>query len=203
VQATRAYLAGLGTAGSIVVGASLVFVLASAVVAFRGWPDATAAGAPAQVVLSVPARAQTPVARRLVALGTRRPSGSRVSKSAAALHRRPARGAGSAARGAGSSVGTLGGPSGTRGAAPGTQPVTVLTTTTPTATTTTPPTTGTSGGTEGPVGTSVNKVTGTVGETVSGAGTGVATVVTKVTTVVTQVTAPVPGALSKVGSNLP
>src|SRR5437763_1417167 len=42
VRATRAYVAGLGTAGSLLAGAAVLFVLASAVVSFRGWPDAGA-----------------------------------------------------------------------------------------------------------------------------------------------------------------
>lgn len=71
MRATRAYLAGLGTAGSIVVGAALAFVLASAVVAFHGWPGAGGVDAPARVVLSAPARSDTPIARRLVSLVTR------------------------------------------------------------------------------------------------------------------------------------
>ncbi len=71
MRATRAYLAGLGTAGSIVVGAALVFVLASAVVAFHGWPSADGIDIPVRVVVSAPARSATPAARRLVALVTR------------------------------------------------------------------------------------------------------------------------------------
>src|SRR5581483_9429326 len=39
VRATRAYVAGLGTAGSLVAGAAVLFVFASAVVSFRGWPQ--------------------------------------------------------------------------------------------------------------------------------------------------------------------
>ena len=85
VRATRAYLAGLGTAGSIVVGAALVFVLASGVVAFRGWPSADGNDSPAQVVVSAPARSDTPVARRLVSLVTsvRPPGGPSTPRAAA------------------------------------------------------------------------------------------------------------------------
>jgi hypothetical protein len=39
VRATRAYLAGFGTSGSLLVGAAAMFVLASAIVAFHGWPS--------------------------------------------------------------------------------------------------------------------------------------------------------------------
>ncbi len=39
VRANRAYLAGFGTSGSLLAGAALLFVVASAIVAFRGWPQ--------------------------------------------------------------------------------------------------------------------------------------------------------------------
>ncbi len=39
LRTTRAYLAGFGTAGSLLAGAAVVFVLASAVVSFQGWPQ--------------------------------------------------------------------------------------------------------------------------------------------------------------------
>jgi hypothetical protein len=42
VRATRAYLAGFGTSGSLLAGAVLMFLLASALVAFRGWPEVAA-----------------------------------------------------------------------------------------------------------------------------------------------------------------
>jgi hypothetical protein len=54
VRAMRAYLAGLGTAGSLVAGAALLFVLASAFVAFRGSPEMASGPAPAAVVVSPP-----------------------------------------------------------------------------------------------------------------------------------------------------
>ena len=66
-------------------GAALVFVLASTVVAFRGWPSADGIDTPAQVVLDAPARSDTPVARRLVSLvTTARPGGVRSAPRAAA-----------------------------------------------------------------------------------------------------------------------
>jgi hypothetical protein len=52
VRATRAYLAGFGTSGSLLAGAALMFLLASAFVAFRGWPQV--AGQSAPVLVSVP-----------------------------------------------------------------------------------------------------------------------------------------------------
>jgi hypothetical protein len=58
VRATRAYLAGFGTAGSLLAGAALLFILASAVVSFRGWPQMTTQAAPVAVVrLPAPAPA--------------------------------------------------------------------------------------------------------------------------------------------------
>jgi hypothetical protein len=53
---TRAYLAGLGTAGSLLAGAAVLFLLASALVSFHGWPAVT----------------PRPSARRPEALGLRR-----------------------------------------------------------------------------------------------------------------------------------
>jgi hypothetical protein len=38
MRTTRAYIAGLGTTGSLVAAAACVFLVASAVIAFNGWP---------------------------------------------------------------------------------------------------------------------------------------------------------------------
>jgi hypothetical protein len=38
MRTTRAFLAGLGTTGSLVAAAACVFLIASAMIAFRGWP---------------------------------------------------------------------------------------------------------------------------------------------------------------------
>jgi hypothetical protein len=54
MRATRAYIAGFGTAGSLLAGAAMVFVLASAVVAFRGWPQVGTPATPALVVVARP-----------------------------------------------------------------------------------------------------------------------------------------------------
>src|SRR4030088_3097847 len=66
MRAQRAYIAGFGTAGSLVAGAAMVFVLASTVVAFRGWPQVSAEPSLATLVAS-PQRATTssPTGRRL------------------------------------------------------------------------------------------------------------------------------------------
>src|SRR5581483_2740144 len=81
VRATRAYVAGLGTAGSLVAGAAVLFVLASAVVSFRGWPQVGAQ--PSAVSVAVPgapttASGSSSTSRRLAAAvaTTRAASGS-------------------------------------------------------------------------------------------------------------------------------
>ena len=51
MRATRGYLAGFGTSGSLLAGAAAMFVLASAIVAFQGWPQV--GGQPAPVSVSV------------------------------------------------------------------------------------------------------------------------------------------------------
>lgn len=80
----RAYLAGLGTSGSLLIGLALMFIVASALVAFRGWPHVAAQPSPGEVVVSPQPAAATgsAVARRLVAVaaapvgGARAPAGS-------------------------------------------------------------------------------------------------------------------------------
>jgi hypothetical protein len=205
VGATRAYLAGLGTAGSIVVGAAVVFVLASAVVAFRGWPQADGPGPPAQIVLSAPARSDTPVARRLAALTasvvtTTRPRSGPGTTAGVALYPRRSGGlAGAGGSGAGSS--SIGEVPTTPPGAPTTinptqPPATTTpgpTTTAPGTTTTTPAAPTTGGGGAGTVGTVVKTVTGTVGGTVSGTGA-------QAGTIVKQVTGTVGGPVSGIGS---
>jgi hypothetical protein len=62
MRATRAYVAGFGTAGSLLAAAAVVFVLASALVAFRGWPQLSTLSSPAAVVV---ARAPAPSDSRL------------------------------------------------------------------------------------------------------------------------------------------
>ncbi|HWF75364.1 MAG TPA: hypothetical protein VG186_18600, partial [Solirubrobacteraceae bacterium] len=53
---TRAYIAGFGTAGSLLAGASVLFVVATAVVSYRGWPQIADAGPKPAVVLQGPAQ---------------------------------------------------------------------------------------------------------------------------------------------------
>lgn len=87
VRATRAYLAGFGTSGSLLAGAALMFLLASAIVAFRGWPQIAGQNPIANVAvarLTVPPSSAT--ARILRAPGVSRAV-------AAALHGTPSAGA--------------------------------------------------------------------------------------------------------------
>src|SRR5579875_3550244 len=69
VRATRAYLAGIGTAGALALGAALVFAAASAIIAFRGWPGISSATGPARQVLTV-TPPPSPVARRVAHIAT-------------------------------------------------------------------------------------------------------------------------------------
>jgi len=77
-RATRAYLAGIGTSGSLLAGAALMFIVASALVAYRGWPHVAAQPSPGEVVVSprsAPA-ATSPLGRRLAFVaGTAGPGG--------------------------------------------------------------------------------------------------------------------------------
>ena len=52
MRAPRAYLAGFGTSGSLLTGAALLFILASAFIGFHGWPQV--GDSPATVAVSVP-----------------------------------------------------------------------------------------------------------------------------------------------------
>lgn len=52
MRAPRAYLAGFGTSGSLLAGAALLFVLASAFIGFHGWPQV--GGSPSTVAVSIP-----------------------------------------------------------------------------------------------------------------------------------------------------
>lgn len=94
VRSPRAWLAGLGTTGSLLAGAALMFILASAIVGFRGWPQVGAPAAPANVVVTPAAtRSAGPsrTARRL-ALLTAAPVGGRATGPGVAT--RPAAGHG-------------------------------------------------------------------------------------------------------------
>lgn len=67
VRATRGYLAGFGTSGSLLAGAAALFVLGSAIVAFRGWPQVATGPATVVVAASHPA-GPSRIGRRLAAV---------------------------------------------------------------------------------------------------------------------------------------
>ncbi len=70
-RSARPYLPGFGTSGSLLAGAVLMFVLASALVAFRGWPHVGAEPSPGDVVVSpAPAAATGSTSSRRLALFT-------------------------------------------------------------------------------------------------------------------------------------
>jgi len=72
VQNGRAYAASFGTGGSLVAGAALLFVLASALVAFNGWPALGTTPGPGSLFVPASSRAAaSPAVTRLVALGAR------------------------------------------------------------------------------------------------------------------------------------
>jgi hypothetical protein len=80
MRATRAYVAGFGTAGSLLAGAAVMFVLASAVVSFRGWPQIAAQSTPATLQdVRSSAADSTAASRRLAAVA----SATVVARSAA------------------------------------------------------------------------------------------------------------------------
>src|SRR5690349_8905016 len=70
MRATRAYIAGAGTTGSLLAGAAIVFVLASALVAFHGWPDIATPGSAAPLVVSSPQAAGGSATSQRVAAAT-------------------------------------------------------------------------------------------------------------------------------------
>jgi hypothetical protein len=72
VRATRSYMAGLGTSGSLVTGAALLFLLGSAIVAFQGWPQIATGPATTSVAAASAPVAPSRAGRRLTALLRRR-----------------------------------------------------------------------------------------------------------------------------------
>lgn len=51
MRATRSYIAGFGTVGCVLAGCAVLFVVASALVAFRGWPQIATQSAPSALRL--------------------------------------------------------------------------------------------------------------------------------------------------------
>lgn len=67
-------MTGFGTAGSILAGAAALFLLGSAIVAFRGWPRVAGQASPAAVQLGGGPVYGSPVSRRLRAVTTAVPA---------------------------------------------------------------------------------------------------------------------------------
>src|SRR5438270_2311704 len=83
VRATRAYLAGFGTSGSLLAGAAVMFVLASAIVAFRGWPQVGDQPSPASVLVArTNAGTTSSRANRLLAAAAARPTATATAAGA-------------------------------------------------------------------------------------------------------------------------
>lgn len=77
IGAARAYLAGVGTTGSLLAGAVLMFIVASALVAFRGWPHVGPQPSPGEVLVSPQAASPSgsPTGRRLALISATAPIG--------------------------------------------------------------------------------------------------------------------------------
>jgi hypothetical protein len=83
-RVARAYLAGFGTSGSLLAGAAVMFILASALVAFRGWPHVSAQPSPGEVVVSPsPASSAVSTSTRRLALVSAGPVGGATGALAA------------------------------------------------------------------------------------------------------------------------
>lgn len=91
MRSTRAYLAGFGTAGSLLAAAAVLFVLASAVVSFQGWPEVSSGASSAQLVAPAlrdatrSAPAAVPSRRVLLALAAAAPAGPGVGPGSATV----------------------------------------------------------------------------------------------------------------------
>lgn len=67
VRGARTYLAGLGTSGSLLAGAAVLFLIASAIVAFNGWPQ-IGVGPATSNISAAPVAAGTRASPRLTAV---------------------------------------------------------------------------------------------------------------------------------------
>lgn len=73
VRASRGYLAGFGTSGSLLAGAAALFLVGSAIVAFDGWPQAATGAANSNVAAGLPPASSRTARRLTVALASTRP----------------------------------------------------------------------------------------------------------------------------------
>jgi hypothetical protein len=196
-RSARGYLPGFGTSASLVAGAVLMFVVGSALVAFRGWPHVGAPPSPGEVVVSPsPTAASSSRASRRLALFS---TGLPAAPGAGAVT------AGGAAGGGRGAAGRRGG-----GGAGATAPQHTLghpvSTSTPvgttgggTASSPAQPGSGGSAPTQ-PVQRVLSQTTGTLGGAVSGAGKQIGSVVQRSTGAVSGAVQPVsPPVASAVG----
>jgi hypothetical protein len=87
LRGLRAYLPGFGTAGSLLAGAVLMFIVASALVAFRGWPHVGAQPSPGEVVVSpAPAASAGSTSARRLAVFAARPAAGPARPAGPAAH---------------------------------------------------------------------------------------------------------------------
>jgi hypothetical protein len=204
LRAKRAYLAGFGTTGSLLVLAAAIFVLASAFVAFRGWPQVGDQSGPGAVVISPQhpgPPSVSPSGLRLAALVT--PGGRATAAGGAVLRRtrgavtRPGSGAATENVTGGRSVPSSSGHPQTPGSAPAGSPPS-------------PHSCASCGGSPSPggggggLGSTVQQTTGSVSTAVSSTGNGAGSVVTgvagAVANTVSGVSPPLAGVVNNVGS---
>src|SRR5690242_459413 len=77
MRATRAYLAGFGTSGSLLAGAAALFLLGSAIIAFKGWPQ-SGGGSATSNVAAAPSPAAFPDRRLSAVVARTHPHGVTV-----------------------------------------------------------------------------------------------------------------------------
>ncbi|MGH2895373.1 MAG: hypothetical protein ACRDPM_19200, partial [Solirubrobacteraceae bacterium] len=85
MRATRAYLAGLGTAGTLVLAASILFVLGSAIVTYNGWPKLGGIGSPATQTLTAHPKPGSHPSHGLASVAVVKPHAGRVAGFPAAV----------------------------------------------------------------------------------------------------------------------
>jgi hypothetical protein len=93
VRGARAYLAGIGTSGSLLAGAAVLFLIGSAIVAFNGWPQ-IGVGPVTSNVSAAPLAASTRASRKLTLIlaAIHRPAathGRALTRAPAAARTRP------------------------------------------------------------------------------------------------------------------
>src|SRR5437764_4055248 len=176
MRATRAYVAGFGTAGSLVAGVAILFVVASAIVSFQGLPPIALPGTSATLSSGgTPSGARTPTSQRLLAAA--RAAAARASSTAGTARSTVTNGLQPSA-----------------GRALQTQPAT--SSVVPSASAQTPGGRPTAGPKGSPLGTVVPGTTSQLGNTVTSTGQSLGTAVTNASGGVSKTLAPVSSSLS-------